>query len=42
MRNIGVDGYLRTIDNAYLSDAVKARIAELDGNGEDNGQKSDG
>lgn len=35
-------GYLRTIDNAYLSDAVKARIAELDGNGEDNGQKSDG
>lgn len=24
-------GYLRTIDSAYLSDAVKARIAELDG-----------
>ena len=23
-------GYLRTIDAAYLSDAVKARIAELD------------
>lgn len=34
-------GYLRTIDDAYLSDAVKARIAELDSNGEDNGQKSE-
>lgn len=34
-------GYLRTIDAAYLSDAVKARIAELDGDAECDEPKTD-
>ncbi|WP_442678328.1 ATP-binding protein [Sphingomonas sp. ASY06-1R] len=34
-------GYLRTIDNAYLSEAVKARIAEMDGDEADEEPKSE-
>jgi hypothetical protein len=35
-------GYLRSIDTAYLSEAVKARIAELDGDDAGDEPKTDG